>query len=280
MIIAQISDTHILARMSDEPHASSRAENLRRCIADINRQDVDAVIHTGDTVHHGTADEYAHLREILAELRAPLFVTPGNRDRHSAIRVAFDNLNYLARTGSFLHYAIEDYPVRLVALDSVSTGERKGVFCAERRAWLEQTLAKEPHKPTILFIHHPPFNVGDDYVAGYRQPRHADDLAAVVRRYPQVQRLLCGHVHRFHHEAWAGTIATIIPSVAVDLRKDVDAALGDAPLYVLHTWSVERGLDSRMQAVGVEMQAECIAEGANSDDPDRPAGFSCENLRG
>jgi 3',5'-cyclic AMP phosphodiesterase CpdA len=247
MLIAQISDTHILAASSDDPLAAQRAENLRRCVADINRQGVEAVIHTGDSVHHGAADEYAVLSEILSDLRAPLYLTPGNRDRHDGIRAAFDDLSYLPRKGDFLHYAIEDYPLRLVALDSVSAGERKGVFCAQRQAWLEDTLAHEPKRPTLLFIHHPPFDVGDHYVGGYRRSRDAEDLAAVVRRHPQVERLLCGHVHRFHREPWAGTTATIMPSVAVDLRKDVDAALEDAPLYVLHTWSRESGLVSRMQ---------------------------------
>ena len=89
MVIAQISDTHILARSSGDPVGASRADDLRRCIADINRQAVDAVIHTGDSVQNGTADEYAHLRGILADLNAPLFITPGNRDRasHAPCRV-------------------------------------------------------------------------------------------------------------------------------------------------------------------------------------------------
>jgi 3',5'-cyclic AMP phosphodiesterase CpdA len=249
MIIAQISDTHILAKSSDDAHAAPRAESLRRCVADINRQGADAVIHTGDSVHHGTTHEYAYLGEILAELKAPLFLTPGNRDRHNGIRAAFENLPYLPRSGDFLHYAIEDYPVRLVALDSVSAGERKGVFCGERRTWLEETLARKPNHPTILFIHHPPFDVGDHYVGGYRHTQDAEELAAVVRRHKQVERLLCGHVHRFHRESWADTTATIMPSVAIDLRKDVDAALAGTPLYVLHSWSREGGLQSQMRVV-------------------------------
>jgi 3',5'-cyclic AMP phosphodiesterase CpdA len=210
---------------------------------------VDAVIHTGDSVHHGTADEYAHLSEILAELRAPLFLTPGNRDRHDGIRAAFGNLRYLPTSGDLLHYSIETYPIRLIALDSVSAGERKGVFCERRLIWLQETLAREPDRATVLFIHHPPFDVGDHYVGGYRLSRDAEELAAVVRRHPQVERLLCGHVHRFHRESWAGTIATIMPSVAVDLRKDVDEALEDAPLYVLHHWSRGGGLVSQMRVV-------------------------------
>ena len=249
MIIAQISDTHILAKSSDDAIASKRAGNLRRCVADINRQGVDAVIHTGDSVHHGAADEYAHLHEILGEVKAPLFLTPGNRDRHGGIRDAFNHLAYLPTTGDFLHYAIENYPLRLVALDSVGAGERKGVFCKQRLAWLDEALAREPDRATVLFIHHPPFDIGDHYVGGYRNPQDVADLAAVVSRHRQVERLLCGHVHFFHRESWGGTTATTMPSVAVDLRKGVDPALEDAPLYVLHAWSHEGGLVSKMRVV-------------------------------
>ena len=90
MVIAQISDTHILARSLDQAEGASRAENLRRCIADINRRGADVVVHTGDSVHHGLAEEYLHGREIPADLEAPLFLIPGNRDRHDALRTALD----------------------------------------------------------------------------------------------------------------------------------------------------------------------------------------------
>ena len=190
MIIAQISDTHILAKSSDQAVGTSRADNLRRCITDINRQGVDAVVHTGDSVQSGVAEEYAHLRKILADLEAPLFLTPGNRDGQAALREAFNDLSYLPREGDFLHYVVEDYPVRLVALDSVSAGERKGVFCAQRLAWLEETLGQEPHRRTILFIHHPPFHIAPHYLDGYRNPKDAENLEALVNCHPQVERLL------------------------------------------------------------------------------------------
>jgi len=250
MIIAQISDTHILARPSDQAEGTARAENLRRCVADINRQGVDAVIHTGDSVHNGMPEEYAHLREILANLKSPLFLIPGNRDRHGALRATFNHLSYLPKNGDYLHYVIEDYPIRLVALDSVATEERKGVFCAQRIAWLEETLAREPDRPTILFIHHPPFDMAwHNYVGGYRSPQDAKNLAAVVSRHPQIERLLCGHVHILHHEIWGGTVATTMPSIAVDLRKGVDAAVEAAPLYLLHFVSGEDSLVSHIRVV-------------------------------
>jgi 3',5'-cyclic AMP phosphodiesterase CpdA len=249
MLIAQISDTHILEKSSDQAVGASRAENLRRCIADINRHGVDLVIHTGDSVQNGEAEEYAHLREILADLEAPLYLIPGNRDRHGALRDALNHLSYLPRDGDFLHYVVEDHPIRLVALDSVVAEERKGVFCARRLAWLEETLAREPDKPTLLFMHHPPFDIEPHYVGGYRRPQEAEDLAAVVSRHPQVARLLCGHVHCLHRTAWGGTVATTMPSVAVDLRKAVDEVIEAAPLYLLHVASRERGLVSHTRVV-------------------------------
>lgn len=249
MVIAQISDTHILARSSGDPLGASRAGDLRQCIADINRQAVDMVIHTGDSVQNGTEDEYAHLREILAELNAPLFITPGNRDRQGELRAAFEHFSYFPSDGDFLHYAVEDYPVRLIALDSVSPGERKGVYCARRLAWLDETLARAPRRRTLLFIHHPPFDIADHYRDGYRRPQDAEDLAALVSRHPQVERLLCGHVHCWHREPWGGTVATTMPSVAVDLRKGVDASLGSSPLYLLHVVASEGGVVSQTRVV-------------------------------
>jgi 3',5'-cyclic-AMP phosphodiesterase len=68
MIFAQISDTHILAQTSEPAEGERRAENLRQCVADINRQRPDAVVHTGDLVQNGLLQEYEYLREILAPL--------------------------------------------------------------------------------------------------------------------------------------------------------------------------------------------------------------------
>jgi Icc protein len=251
MRIAQISDTHIMTPSFDAPAAAARAANLRACVADINDQGVDAVIHTGDTVQNGTAEEYAILRDILSALDAPVFLVPGNRDRRDALRAALDHLAYLPRAGEFLHYAVEDFPLRLIGLDTVFAGDRKGYFCAERVAWLEETLAAAPDQPTVLFFHHPPFDIAwNDYVGGYRNANEAEALTALVARHPQVVRVLCGHVHCLHRAEWGGTVASTMPSVAVDVRKGVEDAVGAAPIYLLHRYDADAaGLVSETRVV-------------------------------
>lgn len=251
MLIAQISDTHILSPESDLPAARLRADCLERCVAAINRESPDAVIFTGDTVQHGRPDEYAWLRELLAPLKAPLFMIPGNRDDNDEMRRAFGHARFLPASGPFLHYAIEDFDTRLVAIDSTLAGERKGRFCEARQAWLEETLAAQPGRPALLFIHHPPFDIGDHYVGGYRRPREAAALQSIVARNAQVVGLLCGHVHWPVSRDWAGTEARIMPSVAVDVRKGVDETeAAGRPVFMLHSLSGSDGLSSRSRYAG------------------------------
>ncbi len=251
MLVAQISDTHILTKASDHSAARLRADCLRRCVSEINRQKPDAVILTGDTVQHGRPEEYALLRELLAPLEAPLYLVPGNRDDKDELRAAFSDFAYLPADGEFLQYAVEDHEIRLVGIDSTLKGERKGRFCPKRQDWLDTTLAEQPDRKAILFIHHPPFDVGDHYIGGYRRPEEAAALETIVRRHSQVAGLLCGHVHWPIEREWAGTAARIMPSVAVDLRKGVDETeIKGRPIYMLHTISGKTGLVSAAKRAG------------------------------
>ena len=251
MLVAQISDTHLLSPASDLPAAQLRADCLERCVAAINRESPDAVILTGDTVQHGQADEYGWLRELLAPLQAPLYLVPGNRDDNEELRRAFADAPFLPATGPFLHYAVEDFDTRLVAVDSTQAGERKGRFCEQRQAWLEATLGAQPERPTLLFIHHPPFDVGDHYVGGYRRPAEVAALQSIVERHEQVTGLLCGHVHWPVSRDWAGTQARIMPSVAIDVRKGVDETeAAGRPIFMLHRLSGPGGLSSQSRYAG------------------------------
>ena len=251
MLVAQISDTHLLSPTSGLPAAQPRADCLERCVTAINHESPDAVILTGDTVQHGRADEYGWLRELLAPLQAPLYLVPGNRDDNEELRRAFSDTPFLPATGPFLHYTVEDFDTRLVAIDSTWPEERKGRFCEQRQAWLEATLGAQSERPTLLFIHHPPFDVGDHYVGGYRRPEEAAALQSIVSRHEQVAGLLCGHVHWPVSREWAGTQARIMPSVAIDVRKGVDETdAAGRPIFMLHRLSGPGGLSSQPRYAG------------------------------
>ena len=78
----------------------------------------------------------------------------------------------------------------------------------------------------------------------------AEAFAAIVTRHPQVRRLICGHVHCPTIRNWAGTTASIMPSVAVDVRKGMDEdALRQRPIYWLHEIDDEGDVSTRARVV-------------------------------
>jgi 3',5'-cyclic AMP phosphodiesterase CpdA len=219
-------------------------------------QPAHAVLITGDLTDFGRTDEYAHLRRLLQPLRCPVYLLPGNHDDRKSLCEAFPDHGYLQQAaGGFLQYAVDLGGLRLVAGDTVAQGQPHGELCAARLRQLDTLLAQDARTPTMLALHHPPFATGIGHMdaIGLRQ---ADALAAVVRRHPQVDRVVCGHLHRSVQARWAGTLAMTAPSTAhqvcLDLAADAASAYTmEPPGFVVHAWSDRLPLVSHLVAIGV-----------------------------
>ena len=90
----------------------------------------------------------------------PVYLIPGNHDEREALADAFSDHDYLPRDREFLHYVLEQYPVRLIGLDTLVPGKGSGLMCEERLTWLAARLEVAPARPTVVFMHHPPFVTG------------------------------------------------------------------------------------------------------------------------
>jgi hypothetical protein len=76
---------------------------------------------------------------------------------------------------------------------------------------------------------------------------NAAGLAEIVARHPQVERILCGHLHRTIDRRFAGTVAGTAPSTAHQIRLNLvaDARISfifEPPGYQLHLWQQDSGL--------------------------------------
>lgn len=227
--IVQISDTHISV---DVPQ---RMNDLENCVQAINQLAVqpDLVVHTGDVAHDGLAQEYHNARERLDQLDVPYFVMPGNRDNRSALRNAFSDKRYQLPQQGWLQYAIEQYAVRLIMVDTVSEQTNKGELCDERLTHLEQMLSADTSRPVALFLHHPPYEatgIPDPYQ--YKDWNDVEKLAELLARFQHIQGMYCGHVHRFIDGSIAGIQASAITCLAGDLRKgDVSEEERTLPVF-------------------------------------------------
>jgi len=248
MLIAQITDLHIRPAGRLAYGRVDTATHLERAVAALLALDPlpDVVLATGDLVDGGEPEEYAHLHRLLAPIERPLFVVPGNHDARRPLFEAFGSAGYLPGDGRFLHYTVEDWPVRLIGLDTIIPGEPGGLLCAERLAWLEDRLAEQRGRPTLLFMHHPPIATGIGHMDTMGLA-DADRFAALIRRNPQVERIVCGHVHRSIQARFAGTLVTVAPSTAHQVSLTLQQAapatfVMEPPGFHLHFWQPEAGL--------------------------------------
>jgi len=251
MIIAQISDTHIAL---DSPDADQRIRDFERTIADINTLDPapDVIVHTGDIVHNGRQDEYAEAAAILTAARVPVYVMAGNKDDRANLRAAFSASGYLAPDSTFIDYAVEDYPVRLIALDTLNAGSNKGDFCAERSTRLIDLIDADTRRPIAVFTHHPPFEVmvGPDRLH-FETPEAMSRLRRTLQHSGRVAAVFSGHVHRAA-EGHVGSIpATVMQCIATPLRRgDYPAHMKTRPVYQIHRFDPAWGFASETRIVG------------------------------
>jgi len=248
MIIAQISDTHI---DPDSPNAAQRVRELERCVDDINRLDPlpDVVFHTGDLVHNGNAAKYQIAARILGGLRCPLHVAVGNRDDRAIIRSTFAAGRDLLSDTPFVQFSVDRYPVRLIALDTLSETTNMGEFCDIRANGLRAALAEDGAKPTALFMHHPPFEICESkYRWQFDSLDGIERLRQALEGQSHVLRAFCGHAHRYAEGKIAGVPVTSTPSVAIDLRLGtVPDGAQSAPLYQIHRFDARSGFTSEIR---------------------------------
>jgi outer membrane protein assembly factor BamB len=172
---AFISDTHV--------GASSGEEDLRRTVADLNKQtDLDFVIITGDITEMGTNDELKLAKSIYAELKIPYYIIPGNHDTGwsesggvSFIKeFGYDKFTFDHKGYRFIGCASGPY-VRM----------SDGHIPRDATVWLAAILKKTPKNMPIIFANHYPLDNGLD------NWYEAIDL---LKKH-NVQYVLSGHWH-------------------------------------------------------------------------------------
>ncbi len=250
LLIAQISDIHIVEQGRKTLGVAPAEDNLASVIAHINRlvPKPDLVLLTGDVTDRGNAQETANAARLLADLNYPLFIIPGNHDTRESLWAQFGGTACPSRTGNTINYVIDGHDVRLIGMDSTIETKGGGELCDARLNWLEARLAEAPDQPTIVFMHHPPVkcSVPETDVDGFIG---AGRLGEIIQRFPSVERILCGHIHLPTHSRWHGTIVTTCPATGMRLGLDLSmenesAFFLDVPGYMLHHWTKGQNLIS------------------------------------
>ncbi len=193
--LIQISDTHILPPGQVLYDSVDTALHLRGTVQKINRMRPlpDAVIITGDLVDNGDRVGYQHFIELIRPLKMPTYLTPGNHDDPQTMAQAFAGTPYFPVSDDTYQYAIEDFPFRILALNSRADGTELPEFDEQRLSWLKHQLGQSD-KPVLIALHHPPMTTGIELI-DMGGSDWFQGLKSVLAEHDQVRLVICGHCH-------------------------------------------------------------------------------------
>lgn len=245
MLIGQITDIH-LGFDPDNPAEFNRKrldEVLHRLIDGPNVPDL--LLATGDLVDRGDSDSYRRLANALSICPFPVWPCVGNHDDRANFIAHFPDIPV---AGGFIQYEIDTPPLRLLVIDTLEEGRHGGAFCDLRARWLADRLGERPDKPTVIVMHHPPVEVGIEWMNTHPGEPWVQRFAEAIEGAAQVRGLVCGHLHRPIVAAWNGVTVAICastaPLVGLDLSPiDPDRPdnrpmiIADPASYALHRWN-------------------------------------------
>jgi len=245
MLIAQITDIH-LGFDPENPQEFNR-QRLDRTLAELAdlKPRPDILLATGDLIDRGDELSYTRLKEAFANSPFPVHMCMGNHDERFNFRKVFPEIPF---ADGFLQYEVHDGPLRLLVLDTLEEGRHGGAFCEKRAEWLNAKLSEKSDVPTVIVQHHPPVEVGIEWMNTHPSEPWVQRLSACLNGHNNVVAMLCGHVHRPIVSSWENMALAICPStapqVALDLRPidpdnpdNRDMIIADPPGYALHWWN-------------------------------------------
>jgi 3',5'-cyclic AMP phosphodiesterase CpdA len=193
--LVQITDTHILPPGEILYGSTDTAAHLVESVRQINsmRPLPDVVLITGDLVENADLAAYRHFIDLVRPLEMPAYIIPGNHDDPQLMLQAFTDTAYFPAIDETYQYVIEDFPFRILALNSLCEGSELPAFEGQRLSWLEQQL-RASDEPTLIAMHHPPMTTGIELI-DMGGSEWFQGLKSVLADHSQVKLLICGHCH-------------------------------------------------------------------------------------
>lgn len=195
MLLAQITDTHLLAQTNAELRGCNPWACFNRVLHSVIDCAPDGLLLTGDLAEQGEADAYGHLVNALTPLGLPVYWLPGNHDHLPTLQTIFQQLPI----GQGLT-RVDLGRWQIILLDSVLPAAKfgEGYLHPTQLAYLHFELSQHPEKNTLVALHHHPVPVGIDWV-DQMQVQNGNEFLQLIARFSQVKLVVFGHIHHPFH---------------------------------------------------------------------------------
>jgi 3',5'-cyclic-AMP phosphodiesterase len=188
--------------------------------------DADRIVCTGDLTHRGDADSYLRLAELLDRTHIPVSLLIGNHDSRETFLSCFPEVPM--DPNGFVQSVMDVGDWRLVFLDTLNAPPYEfpetysGYLCPARLDWLQGQLRDAGDRPVLLFVHHPPHDIGFPGMDAIKL-KNGPALYDVIGRFNCVKHLVAGHVHRTISGSHRGVPFSIFKSPCHQMPMNMDS---------------------------------------------------------
>lgn len=229
--LVQFTDLHWYTDPAGEYRGMNTRASFTRVLAAARaeRWPPDALLMSGDLVDDGSAEGYRALAETLAPLGMPALCIPGNHDAPSALNALTGHTHM--RVGG--QHRIGAWQVCL--LNTFIPDDACGRIAPAQLATLDKALARDPRRPALVVLHHPPVPVGSRWLDGVALLEPAR-LFETLDRHANVRAVVFGHVHQQHEGERRGVRILGTPSTCVQFTTHSDEFAIDPTLAPGWRW--------------------------------------------
>ncbi|ATF54920.1 3',5'-cyclic-AMP phosphodiesterase [Morganella morganii] len=212
--ILQITDTHLFAGETDTLLGINTLHSYHAVLDAIVKQQLpaDLIVATGDLVQDQSTRAYQRFTDGIARLPAPCVWLPGNHDYQPSMA------QELAAAGiSPSKQVLLGDQWQILLLDSQVQSVPHGELSDDQLIWLDNCLAQQPDRYTVVMLHHHPLASGCTWLDQHSL-RNSHMLAEVLTRYQNIEGILCGHIHQDLDVMWNGIRMLATPSTCVQFK--------------------------------------------------------------
>jgi Icc protein len=197
--IALVSDVHINRGTNQARYMA----NYEKVIEQVNRENVDVVIISGDLTEDGTPSEYSDFRNLTKKFKSPVYFIPGNHDiGNKKIGGKKGEINFNRLAGYQIYFGKTWFSttvgnVKIIGANSclMGSGMKKE---AEMWKFLEKEMPRKPKLPIVFVTHHPLYEKNIEEKGGEYWNVEPAERFRLIGLFQQsgVVAALSGHLHR------------------------------------------------------------------------------------
>ena len=223
MRIVHLADFHLQASPAKTVNGVVPHANLAQAVAVIRRQvpAPDLIVLGGDLLENGEHGAYQPVLDVFKDLPAPVHLALGNHDSLADFRKTAQP----ARAPDFPgYYSFDLKGVHFVILYSGGTGKGFGRLDEKQLLWLAEDLHRSSLKPVLIFLHHPPFDLGIEWLDKLKLV-NAEGFWEIIPPYAQnILGVFVSHVHLQYTCQRRGVLAASCPAVGWQYSANTDTA--------------------------------------------------------